>query len=197
MSRAVVARSPDLRQLWEEHYAIKVTTANHLVLDRVPYVTPTREIAYGRLVSKVDFAVDGTAVTPVEDHTVYFNGETPCDQYGQPLTGVINQPGVFELERGLTAQFRFSSKPANNQKYRDYYEKMTSYVGILMGHALAIDPTVTATPGKALLEDEDSDSPFVYRDTATTPGRNRRYHGSPAYGKGSYRRPRGHGIIHP
>lgn len=55
MSRAVVDRSPDLHRLWDEHYAIRVTANNHLIVDRVPYVTPRREVAYGRLVSKVDF----------------------------------------------------------------------------------------------------------------------------------------------
>jgi hypothetical protein len=167
MSRAVVDRSPDLHRLWDEHYAIRVTTNNHLVVDRVPYVTPGRVVAHGRLVSKLDFTADGTAVTPVADHKVYFVGETPCDRGGQPLV-VVNSSGVFELELGLTAQHLFSSKPANNLPYPDHYDKITSYVGMLIGHALALDPTVTATPGKAVLEDDPSDSPFVYRDTAST-----------------------------
>jgi hypothetical protein len=168
MSRTVVDRSPDLHRLWDEHYEIRVTANNHLVIDRVPYVTPDKEVAYGRLISKVDFLVDGTAAGPVGDHTVHFAGKTPSNQHGQPLNSVVIETGVFELEKGLTAQYRFSSKPADNQPFPDYYAKMVSYVGILMGHALALDPTVTAKSGKTVLEDEDSDSPFVYRDTAST-----------------------------
>jgi hypothetical protein len=168
MSRTVVARSPDLHRLWEEYYQIRVTASSHLVVDRVPYVTGDKKVAFGRLVSKVDFSVDGTAVNPVTDHTVHFAGETPCDRQGLPLKSVIHSSGVFELEKGLTAQHLFSSKRPDGLPFANYHEKMTSYVGILMGHALALDPTVTATPGKAVLEDEDSDSPFVYRDTAST-----------------------------
>jgi hypothetical protein len=45
---------------------------------------------------------------------------------------------------------------------------MTSYVQALIGHALAVDPSVTATPGRAVLEEDDADYPFVYRETAST-----------------------------
>jgi hypothetical protein len=168
MSRAIVARSPDLHRLWGEGYDINLTASSHLIIDRVPYVTPTKTVSYGRLVSKVDFRVDGTAVNPVADHTVFFAGETPCDQYGQPLNSIINQQDKFELETGLTAQFRFSSKPSDTGQYHNYYDKMTSYVRLLTGHALALESTVTATPGKVVLEDAESDWPFVYRDTAST-----------------------------
>jgi hypothetical protein len=154
--------------LWEEGYDLKVTAGNHLVVDRVPYVTSERTVSYGRLVSKLDLTVDGTAINPVSDHTVYFAGATPCDQSGQPLNRVINRQEKFELEAGLTAQFLFSSKPPVTQQYPDYHDKMTSYVRLLMGHALALDDTVTATPGKVVLEDAESDSPFAYRDTAST-----------------------------
>lgn len=169
MSRSIVARSPDLNKLWEEHYAIRVTSGNHLIVDQVPYVTAAKEIAHGRLVSTLNFSASETTINPVEDHKAYFVGETPCDQHGQPLN-IINSSGVFNLESGLVAQHMFSSKP-ENRPYRDYHEKMTYHVRAIMGHALAIDPSVTATPGRAVLEDEDSDAPFVYRDTASTRAR--------------------------
>jgi hypothetical protein len=51
--------------------------------------------------------------------------------------------------------------------YPDQYTKVTSYVRILAHEALAVDHTVTATPGAAWVE-VDGDSPFVYRDTATS-----------------------------
>lgn len=167
MSRSIVDRNADLRQLWEEDYEIALTRHNHLVLGRVPYVDAQGHVAFGRLISKVEFNPDGTTVNPVDDHVVFFAGETPSDAQGRPLGAVINSPGRFELEPGLVAQFRFSSK-LENAKFANYHAKMTSYVRALMGHALAVDPSVTATPGRAVLEEDDPDYPFVYRETAST-----------------------------
>jgi hypothetical protein len=167
MSRSIVDRSPDLRQLWEEDYEITLTRHNHLVLGRVPHLDPRGRVAFGRLISKVELTADGTTINPVDDHVVFFAGETPSDAQGRPLAAVINEPGRFELEPGLVAQFRFSSK-LDNAKFPNYYAKMTSYVKALMGHALAVDPSVTATPGRAVLEDDELDYPFVYRETAST-----------------------------
>ena len=68
---------------------------------------------------------------------------------------------------GIEAHFMLSSKPMPEGAYPDQYTKVTSYVRILSHEALAIDPTITATPGAAWVEVDD-DSPFVYRDTATS-----------------------------
>lgn len=165
MSQSIVDRSPDLRRLWEEDYEIGLTRHNHLIVGRVPYLNAGGAIAYGRLVSKVELAADGTTINPVEDHTVYFAGDTPCDTQGRPLVSLINRTERSELEPGLVVQHRFSSKP--DAKFPDYYAKMTSYVKALMGHALAVDASVTATPGRAVLEEDDPDYPFVYRETAS------------------------------
>lgn len=167
MSRSIVVRSPDLRRLWEEDYEVSLTRHNHLVVGLVPYVNPQGVVAYGRLISKVELTADGVTVNPVDDHVLYFAGESPCDVQGRPLAALINETGQFPLEPGLVAQHRFSSK-LDAGKFPDYFAKMTAYVKALMGHALAVDPSVTATPGRAVLEDDDPDYPFVYRETAST-----------------------------
>lgn len=168
MLRDVVARSPDIRKLWEDGYELRLTPGNHLIVDRIPYVTTDKSVRHGRLVMKVEFTADEVAFNAAADHTAYFIGEAPCDENGQRLSKVIHSEGNFEIETGLTAQFRFSSKPPDGLGYPDYHRKVTDYVGLLLGHALALEPTMTATAGKVVLEDEADDSPFVYRDNAST-----------------------------
>jgi hypothetical protein len=168
MLRDAVARSPDIRRLWEEGYELRLTPGNHLVVDRIPYVAADKSVKQGRLVMKVEFTAEDVAFNAAADHTAYFIGEAPCDENGQRLIKVINSEASFELETGLTAQFRFSSKPPEGTGYPDYHRKVTDYVGLLLGHAIALEPTITATPGRVVLEDEADNSPFVYRDNAST-----------------------------
>ena len=166
MSPGLLDRSPDLQRLYNEGYEVTVTVASHLVLDHVPYVTPGGLVAFGRLVSKLTTDASAT-VTPVSDHVAYFVGETPCDQQGRPLSKVINASQPVELEAGLTAQHTFSSKPADGTPYADYFAKMTAYVRMLAGHAVALDPGATARTYR-VTPDVDPASPFVYPDTASS-----------------------------
>jgi hypothetical protein len=168
MSPGVVDRSPDLQRLHADCYDIRITPGSHLVLGRIPYVTPGRTVAFGCLVSSLEQAGDRTA-NPVPDHSLYFEGETPCDPEGQPLrTMLIEQDVARELETGLTVHHRFSCRPTDGGHYPDYHAKMTAYVEMLLTQATAVDPTVQATlRHPVVLEEDDPTSPFVYRDSAS------------------------------
>ena len=124
---------------------------------------PAAGVAYGTLVSKLELAGLST-VNPVQDHSVYFIGETPSDRFGRPLGRVIAATQQFELESGLIAQHSFSSRPADGSKYPDYFVKMTTYTEMLAGQARALDPEATAQTYR-ILPETDADSPFVYPDT--------------------------------
>lgn len=162
MSAIRISRSPDLKRLQDEGYEVSIREG-HLVLNHVPYVTPQRVVAYGTLVSTLNLAGDVT--TRPDTHVVLFAGETPCDAAGQPLTKVINSESRQTLGGDLEVQFMFSSKPLGG--YPDYYEKMTTYVGLLGGSAAAIDKTATAMTFRVVDEAED-DGVFKYADTAST-----------------------------
>jgi hypothetical protein len=169
MSPSIVDRSPDLRRLHAERYDLRISkTGGHLIVDHVPYVTPDRGVAYGTLISTLEQSGDHTA-NPVSDHSLYFEGELPCDRYGQPLrTMLISDGSAQQLEPELIVHHRFSCKPTGDGNYPDYYEKLMAYVAMLLTHALAIDPS--ADPRRAhavVLEDDDPDAPFVYSDTAS------------------------------
>jgi hypothetical protein len=165
MSSSPIARSDDLRHLREEGYDIAVVS-NHLVVKGVPYVTGERQVAYGTLVSELSLAGDQT--TRPNTHVVFFAGTTPCDQHGQPIPGLVNDPTPRQLAPGVDVSSSFSRKPPGG--YPDYYEKMKTYANLLQGPARALDPKVTATTFPPVADEDDS-SPFRYLDSATSRAR--------------------------
>lgn len=165
MSSSPIARSRDLRRLREEGYGVSIVS-NHLVVKGVPYVTSERLVAHGTLVSELTLAGDQT--TTPSTHVVFFAGEPPCDQHGQPIPGLVNDPTPRPLAPGLEVSCSFSRKPAAG--YPDYYEKMTTYVNILQGPARALNPEATATTFPPVANEDDS-SPFRFVDTATSRAR--------------------------
>ena len=162
MSQQLISRSPDLQQLQNQGYAIEIQS-NHLLLNDVPYVTQSREIAYGTLVAELTLAGDVT--TTPKTHVVMFAGEMPCDDSGHPLSIIVNGRNAREIAPGLTINYDFSRKP--QEGYRDYYDKMTTYVTLITGPAQAIDPSVTAQTYK-IIDNTDEESVFHYRETASS-----------------------------
>src|SRR5262249_18693651 len=76
-----------------------------------------------------------------------------------------HQSARTSLDHDLVVQHSFSSKP--NGGYKDYYEKMTTYVAIISSPARSLDPNVTATPF-LVTESVEEESVFNYIDTAST-----------------------------
>lgn len=165
MSKQLISRSPDLQRLRDEGYDIEVRS-NYLVVNGVPYATAEQTVAYGALVSELSTSGD-TTTTP-STHEIFFVGSLPHDHRGNELTTMINQRGPIGLSTDLIACCSFSRKPSAG--YPDYYEKVTSYVGMLEGYARAIDATATARSFRPVPADED-ESVFRYLDSATSRAR--------------------------
>lgn len=89
MSRRPIARSSDLSRLLAEGYDIAVR-AGYLVVSRIPYVTASKAVGYGRLITPLTLRDDRT--TPPDDHTLYFAGEYPCDKDGSLIEAIRNSP---------------------------------------------------------------------------------------------------------
>lgn len=137
----------------------------YLIVKDVPYVTTDKKVARGQLVMPAAMAGDVLAVPG--DHTTYFGGSEPCDDQGQPLSKVINSAQVNEFVPGLRTDFYFSAKPPEGN-YRNYYDKVTTYVDLLSRWAWDIDPKATARVYLVHEVPEDDDYPFVYRDSASS-----------------------------
>ncbi len=174
MSTAPLARDPDLSRLLDDGYDV-VEQAGHLIVRHIPYVTEALAIEYGFLAYPV--TVSGDRIVSGTDHRIWFGGSAPCDEHGRKL-GMAN-PETRAIADGLQASFMLSSKPSP-AGYPDEYTKVTTYARIIAHQAQAIDPSVTAAPGAAWQEIDD-DTPFAYRDTATSRAGlavvNRRYRG--------------------
>jgi hypothetical protein len=150
--------------LRDEGYDIVVKSGYLLVRD-VPYVTADRKVKRGTLVSNLSLAGEVTARP--NPHVAYFMGEYPCNADGGP----IEQMRLGSQRQDLVANevivdHSFSSKPPCGF-YADYYEKMTTYVAILVTQAQALDPTATARTFPAI-PDDGEDSVFRYTDTASS-----------------------------
>ena len=174
MSTAPLARDLDLSRLLDDGYDV-VVQASHLIVRHIPYVTETRTVEYGFLTYPV--TVSGDRIVSDTDHRIWFVGSAPCDEHGRRLLMV--NPENRTIDEGVQASFMLSSKPSPNG-YPDQYTKVTAYARMIADQAQAIDPTATPTPGAAW-QTIDDDTPFVYRDTATSRAGlvaiNRRYRG--------------------
>ncbi|HEY2406577.1 MAG TPA: ThiF family adenylyltransferase [Polyangiaceae bacterium] len=162
MSRALISRSPDLQKLVDEGYEVDVQ-ADHLVLHSVPYVTPSKVVKRGTLVSRLSVA--GGILERPSDHVMFFAGEQPCDQHGAVITQIEHQAERKALAEGLVVDRSFSSKPQNG--YADYFEKMTTYATILTAPARVLEPDATAKTFQRI-EATAEESVFLFMDTAST-----------------------------
>ena len=162
MSQQLINRSPDLKRIQDDGYEIEVRSG-YLLLKNIPYVTASRNIERGTLVSELTLA--GDVVVRPRDHIVMFAGEMPCDEEGCSLIKIANSSERMELASGLIVDHQFSSKP--EEGYPGYYEKMTTYASIISGPAQSIDSSATARTFP-VVEVQDQDSVFLYVDTASS-----------------------------
>lgn len=164
MSHPLISRNADLRRLRDEGYEVSILNA-HLLVGHVPYVGNDKQVRFGTLVSDLTLAGDETR-TP-ENHVAYFVGAQPCDADGRPLSKLTldGQP-PYPISGDVTATWWFSSKPIAPARYVDYYQKMTTYVAALSGHAEVLDPAATARTFRVV--DSTEDDVFNYHDTASS-----------------------------
>ena len=167
MSRQLISRSPDLKRLRDEGYAVSVRD-NYLLVSDVPYVDASRTIQRGTIVSELTLAGDITAQP--SDHTVMFQGSEPCDNTGNLLGHLINQRHQQHLTPTITVDFMFSHKPVDAtgaKPYTNYYEKITAYVSILTSYASFLEPNCSAMTFP-IIAIEAENMPFTYLDTASS-----------------------------
>lgn len=145
MLQQLIDHNPDLKRLSDEGYVMEIN-GGHLVVHHIPYVTPARKVRNGALVCILTMAGPTRIGTP-PDHTIYFQGETPCNSDGSALTSIINNSNATQLNGIMPVQHYFSSKPSAGN-YASYYDKIRTYAEILSSQAKVIDPTVTQKPNK-------------------------------------------------
>lgn len=163
MSQRLINLNSDLKRLRDDGYRVE-ERSGYLVLWGVPYVNARREVKSGVLVSNLELTGDQT-VKPT-NHVALFSGDHPCNRDGTEIIQIKNASSAQKIDNDLTTHHSFSSRPTGG--YRDYYDKMTTYVAIVSNPAKAIDPRVTAQTYSVIEPDEGDDSPFNYIDTASS-----------------------------
>jgi len=159
----LISHSPDLFQLWEEGLSLEIRDGYLLVHD-VPFVNSRKAIDNGTLVSTLNLAGDRT--TTPETHVAYFVGGIPCDKEGNPIHSIINSTAPQALSAGIFINVTFSSKPKDG--YKNYFDKITTYLSIICNPAKALDDTITERKFKVYPTEGDEDSVFQYYDSNTS-----------------------------
>ena len=163
MSQQPISLSPDLKRLRDDGYDVEIRHG-HLLVKDVPYVNARREIKRGILVSELNLA--GDVAQQPSTHVIYLAGEYPCYENGTPIEQIRHGSNRQQFGETLTIDHSFSSKPLSGS-YKDYYEKMTTYVAILSSPAQKIDGAATARMYNPVPAYGD-DSVFKYIDTASS-----------------------------
>ena len=164
MSRALIARSNDLRALEDEGYTLRIVDDAYLVIENVPYVTAQRNVQESALVMELTLSGDLT-VRPA-NHVAYWVGEFPYEASGNKLLALLSESATrAPISDSFPPAYMVSAKPARG--YSDYHHKVTTYVEILSREARLISPGSTAQQWGVVAEDEDPNSVFNFADTAT------------------------------
>lgn len=159
MSRRLTARNPELQRLLEAGYDARLQSS-YLIIDSVPYVTPSGTIARGTFVS--EFA----ETNPVPStHVAYWAGEHPCDRNGEPIAAIRHGSAHQLLAQGLEVDHSFSGKKRGG--YQSYLDKVENYVHIISAPAQALDPAVSAK-STGVRRVRGKRSVFRYADSAST-----------------------------
>lgn len=158
-----IDHSEDLIRLRNDGVVFSIVGDNLLVVPGVPYLNPSVELKSGTLV--MPLSTSGKRVLPPSDHTADWAGEPPSNIDGTLVSGLVNSHTPKHFGQELHTDFFLSCKPvANNGKYKDFYDKITMYLRMISGPALAKYPEECKKMEKPVLI-QNADSPFVYGDT--------------------------------
>lgn len=143
MPASPTAPDPHIQRLVDEGHEVTID-GGYLIIDRIPYVTLARKIAWGALICAYR-NVDGVPQLD-NDHQCWFTGSMPHRADGTSLEGPLVSEKQPHTVAGRAVQMRFSNKPEPIGDFFDnHYNKVTHYIRKLSRHARDIDPAVSAT----------------------------------------------------
>lgn len=159
MLQKLINHNDDISRLVELGLSISVVD-NHLVIDDIPYVNVQGEVNKGRLVSTLNLR--GFKTLKPETHTIFFQGDNPCDVNGAIINAIRHKDKSQKLGKSIEVDRSFSSKP--NGGYKDYFEKIHTYTKIISGPAMKLDVGVTPYTNR-IVDKQQGSTVFNYVDT--------------------------------
>ena len=137
MFQKLVSHNDDLKRLVEKGYAVAFDS-NCLIVRDIPYLGANGDRQIGAIVTKM---VDkGGHKFEQDDHQIFFAGGVPHGSDGKLIRNLGGAPCNFPLSAAISdivIQRSFSNKPRKNDgKFKDFYEKIESYVRIIAAPAI-------------------------------------------------------------
>lgn len=167
MFQQLVSHNDDIERLVKKGYAIAFDANNYLVVRDIPYLDAKRHLHTGAIVTK--FIDKGQNRIVQDDHQVFFAGSAPHGLDGKPIPNLGGGPTSLALSTGskdIAVQRSFSNKPKQGGKFKDFYDKIESYVTIISGPAMELHGVTPFT--FRTIAGGESNSPFKVRDTLTS-----------------------------
>lgn len=138
MFQILVSHNDDIRRLVEKGYAVAFDS-NCLIIRDIPYLDNLRQLQIGAIVAKLVF-IDQERITQ-DDHQIYFAGSVPYNLDGMPIPNLAGGPtqlALSDLSKDVVVQRSFSNKPKEDGKFKDFFDKIQSYVAIISGPAMEL-----------------------------------------------------------
>jgi len=167
MFQQLISHNDDIRQLVERGYAVALDGNHYLVVRDIPYLDNTLKLNTGAIVMK--FVDVGQGRIKQDDHQIFFAGSIPHSLDGKPIPNLGGGATTFalsEASKDVIIQRSFSNKPKTTGKFKDFFEKLESYVSIISGPAME-RYEVNPFTFRAVLDSKTS-TPFKFRDTLTS-----------------------------
>lgn len=168
MYQKLLNHNSDLRQLRDTGYAIDVTPS-YLIVRHIPYLDDKGELQFGVIATQM--LIYGVNVKQ-ENHQIYFAGSLPYGLDGKTIQHLGPQTAqrinLGDKYSQIMVRWAFSNKPPNG--YKDFFEKIETYVAIISGPAIEKYPYATyLTFEEPLNKDEDMEEiMFEFPDTLSS-----------------------------
>lgn len=166
MFQKLVSHNDDIRRLVEKGYAVAFDNG-YLIIRDIPYLDNLGQLQIGAIVTKLVF-IDGERVTQ-DNHVIFFAGSVPHNLDGTPIPNLGGRPTslpLSEASKDIVVQRFFSNKPRATGKFKDFFDKIESYVGIISGPAIELHGANPFT--FRAVKEIVSDSVFKFHDTLTS-----------------------------
>ncbi len=161
MSQELICRNPILQQLLSDGFDIEVRDGL-LIVHHIPYLNSKVEMLSGTLIMPLVTA--GDIVREPDSHTAYWAGQQPCNCDGTIIPSLVNSSQRNNYGKGGVSDYFLSCCPDITNKYKDYYEKVTTYFNMISAPARNLDYIRFCQLWKATINHSASSS-LCYDDT--------------------------------
>ena len=173
MSNSLISRSADLSALAAAEYSLEIRGV-YLIVKHIPYVALNGEIQFAEIVTNLDIigAVGDEVTTQPSDHRVWWTGGTPHTADGESMEDYLccgNWEQGRDIGEGIKVYMQWSRKPKEGgqaRSYKDYREKIETYVEEVGGQAEAVRPGILEAARKGGESILTSSIRFAYTDTS-------------------------------